>query len=290
MKTIEVIYSPVCEASMAFLGMLREWMAGTAVEIIACPYDPASARQNALFLENGQRMHGRMVESCFIDVYHMGKRIDSVPLNRQRICSALGIAMEAAAAQTPPPAPESVSAERFRAADHDRAIEWIAITRDTCRDEMTMCLHNYPHGNPPERFHAQCMERKLRVFEEVWEKETCAGLYARMGQRVIGLLEIFPREVLKAHGFMTGSRGDDAQVLTVGCYEVGAGMPRIEVIDALMRQLEGLHGRFARRILEGIGVFEWPDGFTPYWVYDKYGFHVQERMADNKVVMWKHLP
>jgi hypothetical protein len=46
---------------------------------------------------------------------------------------------------------------------------------------------------------------------------------------------------------------------------------------------------FTRPRLEGIGVFEWPDGFTPYWVYDKYGFRKSETITERKVVMEKYL-
>jgi len=88
---------------------------------------------------------------------------------------------------------------------------------------------------------------------------------------------------------MTGNMGNDNEHLTVGCYEVGYGMPRLEIIDELMRRLEMNYGLFRRRKIEGVGVYEWPDGFTPYWVYDKYGFKRQEAITDKKVVMMKHI-
>ncbi len=127
------------------------------------------------------------------------------------------------------------------------------------------------------------------MLNEVWSKEKCAGVYAKLGNKVIGLIEVLPREILKKYGFMTGSIGRDDEYLTVGCYEVGRGMPRKEILDELMRHLEDIYWMFTRKRIEGIGVFEWPDGFTPYWVYDKYGFSRKEMISKNKVVMEKQI-
>lgn len=278
MMEIEVIYSPICEASGAFLGLLAEWLENTDVKISSMAFNSFSERQRRLYRANGILVNGRMTETCFIDVFYQEKLIDSVPISRKRIFSALG--MDCAAEEnnvTHVPAKPIVNDE----------ISWIPITRDTFLDEMTMCLKNYPYGNPPERFHPHCVELKKQVFKKVWEKQKCAGLYAKSKDRVIGVIEVFPREILRENGFLTGSNGRDEDYLTVGCYEVGAETPRIEMIDELMRRLLTIHHMFTRPRLEGIGVYEWPDGFTPYWVYDKYGFRKSETITDRKVVMEK---
>ena len=127
------------------------------------------------------------------------------------------------------------------------------------------------------------------MFNHVWAYEDCAGVYAKYEGKVIGLMEVFPREILRKYGFMTGSTGNDSEYLTVGCYEVGFGMPRLEIIDELMRHLEMSYRLFKRSRVEGIGVYEWPGGFTPYWVYDKYGFKKQKTITENKVVMVKNI-
>jgi hypothetical protein len=177
---------------------------------------------------------------------------------------------------------------RQKSLDYNK-ITWIPITQDTYLEETTMCLQNYPYGNPPERFHRQCVELKKRIFTNVWEKQNCAGLYAKYEGKVIGLIEVFPREILRENGFLTGSRGCDEDYLTVGCYEVGAETSRIEMIEELMRQLLLMRYMFKRPRLEGIGVYEWPEGFTPYWVYDKYGYRKAESITERKVVMEKCL-
>lgn len=94
---------------------------------------------------------------------------------------------------------------------------------------------------------------------------------------MIGLIEVFPREIPRENGFMTGSTGRDEDYLTVGCFEVGAGTHRLEMLEELMRRILTMQQMFTRPKLEGIGVYEWPDGFTPYWVYDKYGFRKSEK-------------
>lgn len=289
MKTLEVIYSPICEASMAFVGRLKEWVENADINIISAPYDAASIAQAELYHANDLLTNGKMIDSCFVDVFFEGQRIDSVPLNKNRIFSALHIGSDDTADDERPVIEKTMTIQQVQHAILGDAISWIPITRETVAEELTMCLCNYPFGNPPVRFHKQCMETKKLVFDEVWSKEKCAGIYAKLENKVIGLLEVFPREVLRKYGFMTGSVGCNDEYLTVGCYEVGYGMPRREIIDELMRHLEMIYGMFTRKILEGIGVFEWPEGFTPYWVYDKYGFSRQEEIAKNKVVMKKQI-
>ena len=235
-----------------------------------------------------------MLENCFVDVFCGGKLIDSVPLNRNKIYSALGIATddnsdgaENASDESYFSAQNGLSAERLTELALNAEIIWAPITKETFAEEMTMCLKNYPFGNPPERFHERCACLKKRVFGEVWEKETCAGVYAKLNDKVIGLMEVFPREILRRHGFLTGTTGNDGDYLTVGCFEVGLGIPRKEMIDFLMSRLEKNYGLLRRKKLEGIGVYEWPEGFAPYWVYDKYGFNKKEEITDRRVVMEK---
>lgn len=291
MKKVELIYSPVCEASMAFAGLLEEWLRNKGVETVKSVFDADCGYQKELYENNGLAANGRMLENCFADVFCGGKLIDSVPLNRNKIYSALGIAgddvSEAASDESYSSTKNGLSAERLNESVLNGKIIWVPITKETFAEEMTMCLKNYPFGNPPERFHERCAGLKKRVFDEVWEKEACAGVYAKLNDKVIGLIEVFPREILKRHGFLTGTTGSDNEVLTVGCFEVGFGVPRKEMIDFLMLRLETVYCMFSRKKLEGIGVYEWPEGFAPYWVYDKYGFGKKEAITGRKVVMEK---
>lgn len=282
MQTVEVLYSPVCEASIAFVGLLTEWLAGTAVCVHAHAFDPAAAGQRALLAGAGLLEEDRLTETCFVEVFCEGRRIDSVPLRKERVFAALGLPLPPDD-RTGPLAPPPLNPLPLAALPE--GIGWLPLTRDTLADELQMCLCNYPHGNPPARFHAACREAKRQVFEAVWPLEICAGVYAVREGQVVGLLEVLPREILRRHGFQTGLRGADQDVLTVGCYEVGCGMPRVAMLDELMRQLLLRAHLFRRPLLEGIGVYAWPDGFTPFWVYDKYGFRLQARLTDRKVIM-----
>ena len=63
--------------------------------------------------------------------------------------------------------------------------------------------------------------------------------------------------------------------------------PRREMIDELFFQLEKHYADLGRHFLEGVGTFEWNTGFTPYWVYDKYGFHLSEKINERTVIMEK---
>jgi hypothetical protein len=94
---------------------------------------------------------------------------------------------------------------------------------------------------------------------------------------------------LKRHGFLTGTGDPDGDILTIGCLEAGLGMPRKEMIDELFFRLEKIFRLFKRKRIEGIGVYEWNEGFTPYWVYDKYGYKKTEEITKKKVVMVKSI-
>lgn len=59
------------------------------------------------------------------------------------------------------------------------------------------------------------------------------------------------------------------------------------MIDELFFQLEKNYPDFSRHLLEGVGTFEWNTGFTPYWVYDKYRFHLSEKIDEQTVIMEK---
>ncbi len=274
---------------MAFMGVLQEWLENKNVEITSSVFCNSSTYQKKLYDCNGLSINGRMIETCFIDVFYNGRLIDSVPLSKKKIYLALGIAANDCMDEGNHSKPNSISIQHFRRLILNEEFSWIPITKDTFEEEMTMCLQNYPFGNPPERFHSQCTAIKKQVFDRVWEKEICAGIYAKHKDKVIGLIEVFPREIMKRYGFLTGSTGYDEDYLTIGCYEVGFGMPRKEMIDELMLHLEMNYNMFSRKRLEGIGVYEWPEGFTPYWVYDKYGFKKKEVITDHKIVMEKSI-
>lgn len=83
--------------------------------------------------------------------------------------------------------------------------------------------------------------------------------------------------------------GKDEEILTVTCYEIGYGIPRTLLIDKLMHYLLDNSSCLQRNILECIGIFEWKDGFNPYWIYDKYGFHRTEQKNKNTVVMTRRI-
>lgn len=278
MKNIIVIYSPICEATGAFLGTLHSWLDSKEVEIEAFSYDEAPK----MYIDKMSRD-----ENCFIEVFYRGERIDSVPLHRERIYRALGIEDESleAANQSKTPDDRAYSEAELRELLSQGKLEFIPIDEESFIEEMTMCLTHYPMGNPAKEYHESCIAIKERVYREVFAKERVAGIYAKMSEQVVGLLEVFPREVLKKHGYMTGTTGDDRNYLTVGCYEVAYGIPRTFMLVELMYHLLAIKDKFFRKTIEGIGVLNWRDGFNPYWVYEKYGFRKVSNKTENTMVM-----
>ncbi|RZT02015.1 hypothetical protein [Cuneatibacter caecimuris] len=281
MRTVDVIYSPICESTGAMIGKLKHWLEGTDVQINIIPYH----------LRPQEMSIGRRIdENCFIDVYYCNKKIDTVPLNRSRIYDALNIEKDFEEPEEEKSIGKGLEKEQFRTKLYSGEIQFLPITRENCLTEMSMCLCNYPFGNPPERYHRECIGLKSQVFSEVWKTEETAGIFAQYNGKVIGLLEVLPREILQKYGFMTGTIGNDEDCLSVGCYEVGYGIPRAEMIDELMCHLEKIYGLFHRKVIEGIGIYEWSEGFNPYWVYEKYGFHKVEQLSGSVIVMSKKIP
>lgn len=291
MRTIDVVYSPICEANGAFLGYIEEWLQGTDVNINYISYDNLNSKETEWYKREGMiNNEGKPISSIFIDVFYNGRLIDSVPLKRERIEEALHIDKKGKSVKKEPhDAKNKMDIKQFRDAIFKNEIEFIPITLSNYKDEMTMCIENYPYGNPPLKYHKRCIELKDKVFCEVFKKEDIAGIYAKYYGKVIGLIEVLPREIIRKYGFLTGSKGKDEDYLTVGCYEIGYGVPRKEMIDELMFHLEEHYLKFKRKHIEGIGVFEWSEGFNPYWVYDKYGFRRQESIANNMIVMEKKI-
>lgn len=282
MKTLEAVYSPLCEANGAFLGKLREWLEDTEVCINAIPFNELPAEM--------AQYYSSIREDCFIDIFYNGRRIDSVPLHKAKIYEALNIHREVKEEKEDTKdrkKGEIIGVQAFKELVCSGEIEWIPITKESFLEEMSMCLCNYPYGNPPVKYHKDCMDIKRRVFDTAFEIEDIAGIYAKYRDNVIGLLEVFPREILRAYGYLTGETGDDGDYLAVGCYEIAYGIPRKEMIDELMYHLEGLYGSFKRNYLEAVGVYGWNEGFRPYWVYEKYGFARSGQISENMAVLRK---
>lgn len=279
MKIIDVVYSPVCEATGAMIEKLKSWLEGTDVQINILPYH---------HLPSDKKSQKRC-ENCFIDVYYCNRKIDTVPLHKEQLYAALQIERNAEEDAPVFSKWNGLTAEEFKNLLNKEKISFIPITKNNYLKEMSMCLTNYPFGNPPEQYHEGCISLKAQVFSEVWKKEDIAGVFAVLDDRVIGLLEVMPREILHKYGYMTGSTGEESSTLTIGCYEVGYGIPRVEMLDALMEHLEKVYPLFHRSYIEGIGIYGWRDGFNPYWVYEKYGYSRTEKLSENTIVMAKRL-
>ena len=281
MEEIEVVYSPVCEATGAMIGMLKGWLDGLDIQIRIFPFDRCPQRLRNEYTKG---------ENCFIDVFYRGNRIDSVPLHRDKIYAALSIRQPFEPVKNENVLlSATVTGEELTGAFQSGALRFYPIDAQNYMEEMSMCLCNYPFGNPPKEFHGDCLAIKSRVFSEVWKVEDVAGIYAKYRGKVVGLLEVMPREILQKYGYMTGRAGKDRAYLSVGCFEVGYGIARVEMIDLLMGQLQTIFPLFHRRQIEGVGIYGWMDGFNPYWVYKKYGFIETEKLSENTAVLSKRM-
>lgn len=280
MRKIEVVYSPLCEATGAMIEKLKQWLDGTDIEIKLFSFDNCPERLKEKYCQN---------ENCFIDVFYNGNKIDTVPLHQDIIARYFKLTLPFDWDTKEERSQNLILSKPLMQAYLEGEIVFYPISFQNYKDEMMMCLWNYPFGNPPKKFHQNCIEIKKQVFNEAWKEEEIAGVYAKYKENVIGLLEVFPREILKKYGYMTGTTGKDKDFLSVGCYEVGYGISRVDMIDLLMRELQAYFPLFHRQYIEGVGIYGWNEGFNPYWVYEKYHFKQSEKLADNVIVMSKKI-
>ncbi len=136
------------------------------------------------------------------------------------------------------------------------------------------------------------MAMKERWYRQATGRVEPFGVLVMEVDRPIGLAEYMPRPLALRAGYVTGTWGDDREVLTLTCLEVGWGMPRLQVLEftmqRLLEQLESDPQGF--RYLEAMAVYEKPLGFNPYWLLEKYGFaRKEERVPGQVVIMAKPL-
>lgn len=143
--------------------------------------------------------------------------------------------------------------------------------------EIDLCLKFHPSGLVPNPENAERgRELKKKVLEMIFDKVEPAGLIALHGGKPIGLLELMPREYAKRNGYITGSQGDDEDILTIVCLEVAFGEDREKVMDVLVSHLvDNLHLFSSFEEVE-VGAFPGDVEFHPSWVYEKYGFRMVE--------------
>ncbi len=287
-KAITAVYSPVCTCNAAFLGTVREWARQADAEFEAVPYQDIDESIRRRYAEAEVLDEAGLIRTVFIDLFIDGKLVSSsVPPVREAVARELGVPLSGEAGDPVPP-PEPPPSDLYADIALGR-IRPVAITADSFRKEMELCVDHHPYGRVQRKYRASCLELKQAVFLKTLAQQEVAGLFLEQDDRVLGLLEVHPREVLRDHGFVTGRKGDDNQYFTVGCYEVAWGLPRVELLDVLMSSLLDMLDLFDRPYLEGVGKLEWPGGFRPYWVYDKYGFERAEELRPGWYVMTRRL-
>ncbi len=287
-RRVVAVYSPMCAYNAAFAGAVRRWALQAQVELQLVPYHSITEPIRRWYRDAGVLDERGLRRTVFIDVFVDGKLVsDSAPPDRDAIAKELGTSLSAEPADsTEPPKTTSVN---LHADVESGKIRPVAITADTYLREMELCVDYHPGGRVAEEFRADCLELKEPVFLKTFAKQEVAGLFLERDDEILGLVEVHPREVLREYGFATGRTGEDREHLTVGCYEVAGGMPRLDILDVLMSSVLDMTEFLDRPFLEGVGRIEWPEGFNPYWVYDRYGFRRTEELRPGWYVMTKQI-
>lgn len=153
-----------------------------------------------------------------------------------------------------------------------------ALTVPVPGDAFDLCLRRHPSGiNPRPGAEDEGSGVKRRWLEGLRLPGGFYGVRALRGEQVVGIMEIYPREVSARAGFVTGNWEAPGGVFTITCLEVAREEPRQPVMEFL---LEGLIDDFAARCddqtppvyIEAFGVYGSLAGSNPYWLFEKYGF------------------
>ncbi len=193
------------------------------------------------------------------------------------------------AAEPAGPAPGAASAKVPPCvADYPASLEGLRrepLTVAGAAPALAMCLGRHPSGSKPRPpAAAEGSETKRRWLHSLALPGGFLGVAAWRGEQVVGLLEVYPRDIASRAGYVTGTWGaeDSSRILTVTCLEAARGERRQPVLEFL---LEGLlveleAGRSSGRLpydhVEALGVYGDPAGPSPYWLYEKYGFTRRE--------------
>lgn len=165
------------------------------------------------------------------------------------------------------------------------AIKILPLNRKSMDKEIDLCLKFHPSGMVPSPENAKKgRELKKKFLEMVFSKVEPAGFIALNSNRPIGLLELMPREYAQRNGYITGSRGDDKDVLTTVCLEVSFGENRKKVMDMLVSHLvNNLHIFSSFKEVEA-GAFLGDVEFHPSRVYEKHGFRIVEDRGKARIL------
>ncbi|MCB6437589.1 hypothetical protein LI213_16955, partial [Erysipelatoclostridium ramosum] len=87
-----------------------------------------------------------------------------VPLHKEQLYAALQIERNAEEDAPVFSKWNGLTAEEFKNLLNKEKISFIPITKNNYLKEMSMCLTNYPFGNPPEQYHEGCTSLKAQVF------------------------------------------------------------------------------------------------------------------------------
>jgi len=183
---------------------------------------------------------------------------------------------------------------RPRTADYPAALEGLTLeplTVGASEDGIEMCLGRHPSGIAPcSEAAAAGRSVKGRWLEGLALPDGFFGVAARRDDRVVGILEVYPRRIATQAGFVTGTWGRGEEVLTLTCLEVAHGEARQPVMEFM---LEGLLRELPERApgyehVEAFGVYGNLAGFNPYWLFEKYGFTRREERQPGVSVILSH--
>lgn len=305
---VEVVYSPQCPWAASWLRDLEEIVSAGEVDFRAYnlweepgkAWPLLNAASGRLATPGRRALTKNVFFRVFVDGEPAGEGVPLPPaelahvldaaLGRDATVAAAGAGAVAGTLTPGAPAPGvTASGARYteappRVGDFPRVLaglEVVPLTVAGCASEFGMCLERHPSGLKVARRAAEeGAAQKRRWLEGLDLPDGFYGVAARRGDRVVGLLEVYPRPVAARAGFVTGTWGDgeDDRILTVACLEVAQGESRQPIMEFL---LEGLLDELDARPrgfehLEAFGKYGNMAGLNPYWLYDKYGFTRRE--------------
>lgn len=296
---VEVLYTPQCPFSALWLALAEEWLYDFEVEVRRISmWDDYRQAEKLLIGSSLGTLTDRglaLNENVFLRIFVDGLLVEGeVPPSREQVVSSVermgGLRKQASTEDSVTTAnglfPAGV--EEVNRGFEPGSLSLVPLERGRAPGGIPTCLRLHaPSLAEDSPSWLEGCSMKERWLEQIWEEVPVCGLVAMDGDRPVGAIEYLPRRLARRAGYVTGQWGDDGEVLTVTCIESARYWPRQAMMEYL---LQGLLDHLARdaggaRFLEACGCYQQPQGPSPYWLFDKFGFERREERVPGKAVI-----
>jgi len=298
---VELVYTPQCPLGVHYVALVRSWLRGSDAEArevdFWSDYDRAVTLVGGSSIgdttQSGLALYCNVVFRVFADGLLVGgcppRREDVMPeLERLGAGGASGGTARGRGEDGGREEGDGREAGRTTGGEEAGPLRLEPLAEGALDASCEICLRQPPSGAIPTREIAEAGRRIRREWlESALRAGSPHGVVAFRGRSPVGVLECWPRGVARRSGWVSGTWGHDDEVFTIACLKVARGEDRKAVMEVLLVEcLERLAESRPDAYLETFATYEDPEGPSPYWLYDKYGFRrIEERVPGRSVIV-----